>query len=222
MSGTLHSSQVLKEIFGLNEFNIVNAETGNQGKINIKRTGLEMDCKYSNFSCGNYTRKDYLKALDKCIELSKKPAIVHINSFLDLPNEEEIKNFNLKNLINKNELKEKQKQDKKGKIIMDFKKGKLDVLFSTKISRGIDFPGEQCNSIIFTKYPNPNVKDSFWKILHKTKPGHYWNFYKDKAKRELLQKVYRGLRSKDDSVFVLSPDSRVLNFFENNSKEQIN
>ena len=34
----------------------------------------------------------------------------------------------------------------------------------------------------------------------------------DKARRELLQKVYRGLRSKNDRVYLLSPDVRVLNF----------
>ena len=41
-----------------------------------------------------------------------------------------------------------------------------------------------------------------------------WDFYKDKARRELLQRVYRGLRSKDDHVFLLSPDDRVLRSFE--------
>ena len=34
----------------------------------------------------------------------------------------------------------------------------------------------------------------------------------DKARRELLQKIYRGLRSKKDRVYLLSPDIRVLNF----------
>ena len=71
-----------------------------------------------------------------------------------------------------------------------------------------------CNSIIFTKYPNPNVQNAFWKILNKTKPEHYWNFYKDKARRELLQKIYRGLRFKGDRVQLWSPDIRVLEAFE--------
>ena len=38
------------------------------------------------------------------------------------------------------------------------------------------------------------------------------NFYIDKAKRELTQKIYRGLRSKYDKLDLLSPDVRVLNF----------
>ena len=100
------------------------------------------------------------------------------------------------------------------KEIIDFKSGKTDVLFSTRVSRGIDFPGEQCNSIIFTKYPNPDVKSAFWRILKQTKPTYYWSFYKDKAQRELWQRVYRGLRFKEDHVFLLSPDERVLGGFE--------
>jgi Rad3-related DNA helicase len=78
----------------------------------------------------------------------------------------------------------------------------------------MDFPGEQCRSIIFTKYPNPDIKDPFWRILEKTRPMHYWNFYRDKARRELLQKAYRGVRYEGDYVYILSPDKRVLDFFE--------
>ncbi|MFH1661789.1 MAG: hypothetical protein ABIA02_01715, partial [Candidatus Falkowbacteria bacterium] len=61
-----------------------------------------------------------------------------------------------------------------------------------------------------------NVKDAFWKILYKTKPMHYWDFYKDKARREFWQKIYRGLRFKDDHVYLLSPDCRVLEVVDSN------
>ena len=105
-------------------------------------------------------------------------------------------------------------EDKEGNLIEKFKRGQVDVLFSTRASRGIDFPGEECNSIIFTKYPNPNVQDAFWKILAKTKPQYYWDFYRDKARRELWQKIYRGLRFNEDKVTLLSPDERVLDAFE--------
>ena len=214
MSGTLHSSEVLKEVFGLEDFEIIEAETEQQGAIEIQKTGLEIDCKYSNFNSGKFSRGDYLKALDKCVEIAKKPVLVHINSFADLPTEQEKKDFCLNNLITKIEIKDLQKEDTVGKRVQDFKRGKIDLLFSTKCSRGVDFPGEECRSIVFTKYPNPNVEDAFWKILARTKPTQYWKFYKDKARRELLQKVYRGLRFKEDHVFLLSPDSRVLDAFE--------
>ena len=214
MSGTIHSEKVLKGVFGLDEFKIIEAETEHQGRIEVQRTGLEMDCKYANFSSGKFTREDYLRALDKCVEVAKKPALVHVNAFIDLPSGEEIKEFKINNLISREKLKDIQSEDKTGELIQEFKDKGKDVLFSTRCARGIDFPGEECNSIVFTKYPNPNVQDAFWKILMRTKPHQYWDFYKDKARRELWQKVYRGLRFKTDHVFVLSPDERVLKAFE--------
>tara|TARA_Y100000034_G_scaffold123040_1_gene169298 strand:- start:4995 stop:6914 length:1920 start_codon:yes stop_codon:yes gene_type:complete len=214
MSGTLHSPSVLKNIFGLENFKVIEAETQQQGEIKIKRTEMEMDCKYGNISNGKVTRKNYLKTLSKCIEIAKKPILVHVNSFNDLPTYEELKEFDIDNLISKEKIIELQEDDKTGELIEKFKKGQTSVLFSTRCARGIDFPGEECNSIIFTKYPNPNVQDAFWKILKKTKSEHYWEFYKDKAKRELLQKIYRGLRFKEDYVYLLSPDIRVLDAFE--------
>ena len=210
MSGTLHSKRVLKDIFGIENFEIVDAETKDQGKIIIKRTGLEMDCKYSNFSSKKYSREDYLKALDKSVGVAKRPTLVHVNAFLDIPGEDEIIKYSLKNLISREELKDMQKADKEGLLVKEFKAGERDVLFSTRDARGIDFPGEECNSIVFTKYPNPNVKDAFWKILLRTKPNNYWEFYRDKARREFLQKIYRGLRFKEDKVELLSPDTRIF------------
>jgi len=214
MSGTLHSEEVLKNIFGLENFKIIEAEIQHQGKIEIKKTGLEMDCKHSNLSYGEFSRKNYLKALSRCVKIAKRPVLVHVSAFSDLPSKQELDKHDIDNLISREKLIEIQNNDKTGKLIEEFKKGKINVLFTTKCSRGIDFPGEQCNSIIFTKYPNPNPQDAFWKILKKTKPQHYWSFYKDKARRELLQKVYRGLRFKEDHIYLLSPDIRVLKAFE--------
>lgn len=213
MSGTIHSENVLNEIFGLKNFKIIDAETKSQGTIDILKTGLEADCKYSNFENNKHSREQYLKALDESLRIAKKPVLVHVNAFKDLPTEEEIDRYNLQNIISNGKVKEMQNEDREGELIKNFKEGEIDILFSTRDSRGVDFPGEECNSIVFTKYPNPNVEDAFWKILMKTRPQHYWSFYRDKAKRELLQKLYRGLRFKDDHVYVLSPDSRVLDFF---------
>jgi len=214
MSGTIHSENVLKNIFGLDNFKILEAETEQQGSIEIKRTGLEKDCKYENFANGNISKESYFKALDKCIEISEKPTLIHINSFFDLPDDYEVKKFDLKNVISRETLKSMQENEKGDENIKKFKRKEIDVLFSTKCTRGIDFPGEQCNSIIFTKYPNPDVKSPFWNILNKTNPTYYWEFYKDKARRELLQRIYRGLRFKEDHVYLLSPDERVLRAME--------
>lgn len=210
MSGTLHSERVLKEIYGIREFKVVEAETVNPGKIEVQRTGLEKDFKYENFYNKKVSREEYLRAFDKCVENAKKPCIVHLQAFSDLPDEfEKIKN-NLQHLITKEEFIEGQKKDKEGKDVIEFKEGKRKVLFTTRCSRGIDFPYETCNSTVLSKFPYPNTQSLFWKILKKEKPAFFWDFYKDKAFRELLQRIYRSVRAKDDHVFLLSPDIRVL------------
>lgn len=210
MSGTLHSEKVLRNVFGIDNFSIVDAETSIQGNVEIHRTGKEIDCRYSNFSSGKHTRKDYLRALDESVSRAKKPVLIHVNAFEDLPTEVEIAELNLKNVVSKEKLMELQANDKNGRMIKEFKEKKKDYLFTTKCSRGVDFPGDMCNSVIFTKYPNPNVNGTFWKILQKTHAAYYWDFYRDKARREFLQRLYRAIRSKDDHVYVLSPDLRVF------------
>lgn len=215
MSGTIHSENVLKEIFGIKEYDIVEAETMHQGEIEIVRTGKEFDCSYKNFKNGSANREMYLKALSSSLEKAKKPLLVHVNAFEDLPSLDELNKYNIKNVLPREKLSDLQFNDKTGKLISSFKKKLSDSLYSTKCSRGIDFPGDICNSMIFTKYPNPNVQGTFWKVLERTHSKYYWDFYKDKARREFLQRIYRALRSKDDHVYILSPDARVLDAVRN-------
>lgn len=209
MSGTLHSARVLHEVFGIPDIKIVEAETKTPGTLEIVRTGKEFDCKYSNFQSGQHTREEYLKALAECITKAKRPTLVHVNAFEDLPTIEETYQYNLAHVMPQEQLRELQMNDKDGRQISLFKKGMNDILFTTKCSRGVDFPGTMCNSIIFTKFPNPNPRELFWKILQQTHASYFWDLYKDKASREFLQRLYRALRSKDDHVYVLSPDVRV-------------
>jgi len=208
MSGTLHSEQVLKDIFGLDKFKVIEAEINAPGHVIRRPTGKEVNCKYENFKSGIVSRREYLQAFSACIEKAKPPILVHINSFEDLPNELEKAEFNLKNLVSKEKLLDMQHIF--NTQIAKFKSGEISILFTTKCSRGIDFPGSQCNSIILTKYPYPNIKSLFWQILKKEKPDKFREFYMDKARRELFQKVYRAVRFKDDYVILLSPDSRVM------------
>ncbi|MEK6828939.1 MAG: helicase C-terminal domain-containing protein [Nanoarchaeota archaeon] len=210
MSGTLHSDNIIKNIFEIGDFKVVHAEELNFGSTEIIATGKEFDCKYSNFTTNKHSREDYLMALSKCIEKAPMPVLVHVNAFKDLPSEEETRQFGLAGLDSAEKIKADQREDKEGALVSKFKKGQIKVLFTTKCTRGIDFPGEMCNSVVFTKYPNPNVADTFWKVLQKTHPDYYWEFYKDKAWRGFLQRIYRALRSPYDHVNILSPDIRVL------------
>jgi Rad3-related DNA helicase len=212
MSGTIHSESVLRSVFGVDRFKIIEGETKSQGELIKLKNGYELDCSYSNFKNLKVSRENYLKALSKCISYAKKPILVHVNSYLDLPTKEEKLNYSLNNLITQEELKQEQLDDPFQKRVEDFKLKKTEILFTTKCNRGIDFPGDLCNSIVITRFPYPDISNIFWKILKKNKPNHFMSFYMDKAKRELLQRVYRALRSKYDRVYLLSPDIRVMNF----------
>lgn len=211
MSGTLHSERVLKNVFKIQDYQVIEAETLNPGNVEVMKTGKEFDCKYSNFNMKKNSREEYLGALHLALKKAEKPILVHVNAFQDLPSEEEKEKFKLDGIMSSERLRSIQSEDKTGRSISLFKQGLSDCLFSTKCARGVDFPGDTCKSVIFTKYPNPNVAEPFWKILEKTHPEYFWDFYKDKARREFLQRIYRAVRSKDDHVFVLSPDLRVLN-----------
>lgn len=209
MSGTLHSEKVLKDIFGLEDFKIIEAETEMPGKIHLQRTGLERNCSFANFKGGTVTRNQYLKILDMCMANAKPPTLVHVSAFKDLPSEQENRALMLDNLITQERLKEIQSRG--NSAVDDFTNKELDILFTTKCSRGVDFPGDKCNSIVVTRFPYPNIQGLFWKILKKEQPEKFMEFYMDKARRELIQKVARGVRFKGDKVDLWSPDNRVLN-----------
>ena len=89
MSGTLHSESVLKTIFGVDNYALVEAETFPQGSIEVMRTGEEFDCRYSNFQENLFSRGDYLNAFSTILDKLEKPALIHVVAFYDLPSEEE-------------------------------------------------------------------------------------------------------------------------------------
>ena len=207
MSGTLHSEKVLKEVFGIQKFKIIEAESKPLGTITKLKTGREINCRYDNFRSGRITRKQYLIALDECILRAKKPILVHVTAFNDLPKEEEVKSLNLQ-LISQEKL--RRLQENSDSLVRQFKNKEFEILYTTRCNRGIDFPGDICNSIIITRYPYPDVNSIFWKILKRNKPEYYNDFYLDKSKRDFMQRIYRGLRSHSDHIFLRSPDTRVF------------
>ena len=206
MSGTVHSEKVLKDLYGIRNFKIIEAETKMPGKITKGYTGLEINCKHDNFKNGIITREQYLHALNQSIISSKKPTLVHVIAIKDLPTREEAEMYRL-SIMTKEEF-EKVKADKS--LIKKFKDGDIKILYSTQCNRGVDFPGETCNSIVLTKYPYPAVNSDFWTILKREKPEYHKEVYLDKADREFLQKIYRGLRSNNDHIYLYSPDIRVF------------
>lgn len=212
MSGTVHSDAVLKNIFGIEDYKTIEAEVEDKGEIEKLPTGSERAFNYTLLKQKG-AREFYLNALSDCIKEAEKPILIQVNSFYDLPSKFECRQFSIDNIKTRDDLKDEQNKYKKGELVQQFKEGKIDVLYSTKCTRGVDFPGKMCNSIIFTKYPYPNISSLFWRILRKSKPMFFDLFYADKARRELYQRIYRGLRSEEDHVYLLSPDLRVLRAF---------
>ena len=210
MSGTLHNPEVLRNIYGVEDFVMIDAETEHRGLIKKNLTGLEKSCRWRDFKEGRITREEYLRALEQCIACAEKPFLVHVNSFGDLPSDEEKEEFGL-SLMSRERLKDLQDKYRKGELLRMFKDGKIDVLYSTRCNRGVDLPGDMCKSIIFTKFPFPAMQDVFWQILQRKDPDAFRSFYFDKANREFTQRVYRGLRSHKDVVNLLSPDTKVMN-----------
>jgi len=209
MSGTLHSNKVLKDIFGIENFITIDAETKHRGIIRKYFTGFEKNYRYKEFKEGRVTRKDFLESLNVCIEKAEKPFLVHVKSFADLPTNKE-KDEHGVTIMSRERLMELQEKYKQGELLQMFKEGKIDVLYSTRCNRGVDLPGDICKSIIFTRYPFPAMDDIFWKVLKKKDSKAFQEFYFDKSRREFLQRIYRGLRSDDDAVNMLSPDIMVM------------
>tara|TARA_Y100000310_G_C20699549_1_gene828446 strand:+ start:5682 stop:7571 length:1890 start_codon:yes stop_codon:yes gene_type:complete len=209
MSGTIHSPEVLRNIFGLENFKIIEAETKTLGEIKRERTGMEKNCSFANFKNKNLDRKTYLKIMDLCMANAENPTLVHVSAFKDLPSEEENKRYKFDNLITQEKLKEIQSMGNSS--VNQFNNGEKKVLFTTKCSRGVDFPGDKCKSIVITRFPYPNTQRLFWKILKEEQPEKFMEFYMDKARRDLFQKISRGVRSSGDKVSLWSPDLRVIN-----------
>ena len=212
MSGTLHSKTVLENIFNVKNFKIIEAEVKEIGSRNKVKTGKERDFNYQYLKQEG-SREKYLKALSECIKKADKPILVQVNSFNDLPSDYERDKYEIDNVKTRESLISEQNEDKTGEIIQKFKNKKIDILYSTKCNRGVDFPDDICRSIVFTKFPYPDRSSLFWRILSKINKKDADIFYFDKARREIIQRSFRGVRSKDDYVSILSPDIRVLEFF---------
>lgn len=207
MSGTIHSDEVLRGVFGIEEYTVIEAETEWHGNITPEGTGLEMHFNYASYKSN---RGRFLSALSACVREAEPPALVHVTSYKDLPTEEEIKRYGLLDLKSQDGLREMQEKYRRGELLEMFKKGQIKVLYSTNCRRGVDLPGDMCKSIIFTRFPYPDINSLFWRVLRLSRPEQYQMFYFDMARRNFMQQLYRGLRSKNDHIYLLSPDLRVL------------
>ncbi|PTD93698.1 hypothetical protein C9439_06520 [archaeon SCG-AAA382B04] len=191
MSATPHSKKVLRNVFGLDDFGYVKGETKIPGELRVKTPNNPIRLTSNRFR-KQEVREKYHKALEECIKKSEKPALIHIHAYRYLPGEV------------RKEAKNSQKRH-----IEKFKKGEKEILFSTKLKRGMDLKGEKCRSVIIQKYPYPNLGDPYLQALKKRLGNDFWDYYEDMARRDLIQQIGRVVRSEDDWAEIWSPDRKV-------------
>jgi len=196
MSATIHSNSILNEMFN-KKITIITGETKFPGTLKIVRTGRELIINNENWNEINFK---YWRVLNDLIELSKKPALCNIFSYRYLPSRP------YKNILSSEDVRENQ-----DKYIKEFKKGKRDVLFTTKYDRGLSLDNEKARSLILTKLPFPDLSDP---ILTEIKtnygPRLYKKYLNNMVIRETIQNIGRVLRNNNDWSYVYSPDLKLL------------
>jgi len=200
MSATLQSNNVLKTIFGLEDFGFVAGETKQPGKLYVRRVGREKSVNHSNWKQGSF-QEEYWRTMSKILATSKRPTLVQVHSFKYLPDDNRYPDIPSRKSI---------KEDDQEGSLKSFISGGRNLIFSTKTDRGVDLPDDTCRSIVVTKYPFPDLNDPVLRVMKKRmSDAPFWNYYRDIAKREFYQQIGRGLRSEDDWLEVWSPDMKV-------------
>ena len=200
MSATIQSNDVLKNIFGLEDYGFVTGETKQPGKLYVRRVGGEKAVTHPNWKNDGF-KKEYWKTLSRILENSKRPTLVQVHSFKYLPEDNRYPDIPSRKKVMENNQEEE---------IRSFIKGGKNLIFSTKTDRGVDLPDDTCRSIVLTKYPFPDLSDPVLRVMKKRmRDEPFWRYYRDIAKRELYQQIGRGIRSDSDWIEIWSPDMKV-------------
>ncbi len=209
MSATLQDRAVLSDIYGITPElygnAVVQSERVLQGKLNLRTIDTAFNCRMEALKLN---RSGYLANLVRCLDSCDGQTLVHVQSYSDFPSKHNGET-GFPSLPYCEDMRVQSESDRDNRRIRLFKSKKLRVLFSTKDMRGTDLPLDLCDNIIFTKLPYPNMDDPFLRGLNKQNRTRFWKYYNDKMERELLQGLARGLRSAEDHVNILSPDTRV-------------
>ncbi len=200
MSATLQAIPVLREVYGIQDFALVEGETRMPGRMYVKRTGRERMVNWKIWQREDF-RREYWENLSEILRRAERPTLVQVHAYQYLP-----EGTGYPEVPAREDLMSMNQEDG----ITSFKRGGDDILFSTKTDRGIDLPGKMCRSIVIMKYPYPSMKDPLFTVMKKRLGERtFWNYYNDMARRDFIQQVGRGLRSRDDWIEIWSPDLKV-------------
>jgi hypothetical protein len=86
------------------------------------------------------------------------------------------------------------------------------IIVSTRMIRGADLRDNKCRAVVMTKWPMSDISAGYNQAL-KVRFGEkiFWAIQKDKATRESIQYVSRGLRHDLDWEFFSTPDEDAFN-----------
>lgn len=207
MSATFHRESVLREVFGIEDYAMVEGETTIPGRVYRRRAGGERWVNWKKWQ-GREFREGYWSTLKDILGRAERPTLVQVHSYQYLPEGD-----GYGGIPSRGELRESDQEES----YQYFRGGGREVLFSTKTDRGVDLPGDSCRSIVMLKHPFPSLKDPVLMAMRR-KLGEkaFWSYYSDLARREMLQQVGRGLRSAGDWVEVWSPDLKLHRELEKN------
>lgn len=86
------------------------------------------------------------------------------------------------------------------------------IIVSTRMIRGADLKDDLCRAVVMTKWPMGDISAGYNQAL-KVRFGDkiFWSIMRDKAERESIQYVSRGLRHDWDWTFFSTPDEDAFN-----------
>jgi len=85
------------------------------------------------------------------------------------------------------------------------------IIVSTRMIRGTDLRDDKCRAIVMTKWPVGDISDGYLQAIKKRfGEKTFWEIVRDKAAREAVQYVSRGLRHERDWSYFSTPDSRAF------------
>jgi len=205
-SATFQSDEVLRDMYGLDRYGTVIGEIRARGKV-IPCVSLRnmVSIKHTNWERPGF-REYFFSCFLKLMNKVERPAIVLVHSYKYLPPGVEVSD---------------------DEDVMRFKEGEIDMVVSTKIRRGVDFPNAR--GLLFQRYPFPDMQSPEMQILRsKLGSERFSRFYRDRALRDFIQGIGRCTRGENQTVRVYSPDllcfdmlSRLTDIFDIGGEEVV-
>lgn len=85
------------------------------------------------------------------------------------------------------------------------------IIVSTRMIRGTDLRDDKCRAIVMAKWPVGDISDGYLQAIKKRFGEKvFWEIVRDKASREAVQYVSRGLRHDSDWSYFSTPDGNAF------------